>query len=123
MTSTRLNGDLFRLAVALLALVLMAPVGGVSQTSPVSQPQASAGEPTLTHYSLPPEKLEKAAALYRTQVVLFLAGSLYGFVVLLGLLRFDIGPRFRNIAERVTRFRFVQAYIFVRSRRCCPRLR
>ncbi|HEU5402458.1 MAG TPA: M48 family metallopeptidase [Terriglobales bacterium] len=83
-----------------------------AQTSQALQPQASAAEPTGTHYTLPPEKLEKAAALYHTQVVLFLAGSLYGFVVLLGFLRFDIGPRFRNVAERVTRFRFVQAYVF-----------
>ena len=96
--------------LAVVFLALAAP--GAAQSSPSAQPQASA-EPTITHYSLPPEKLEKAAALYHTQVVLFLAGRLYGFVILLGFLRFDVGPGFRNIAERVTRFRFVQAYIFV----------
>ncbi len=97
----------------LVALVVLLVSAGVAQTSIAKQPKASSAEPTITHYSLPPEKLEKATALYHIEIVFLTLATLFGFLVLLGFLRFDIGPRFRNIAERVSRFRFVQAYIVV----------
>lgn len=113
-TNRRRSGSVVVGVSLLFALMLLFSCVSWAQNSQASQSQqASAAEATITHYSLPPEKMEKAATLYRTQVILFLAGSLYAFVVLLGFLRFDIGPRFRNVAERVTRFRFVQAYVFV----------
>ena len=110
MTNERLKLGFFGAVVVLLALVLLSGVG-LAQSSTTTQAQASA-EPTITHYSLSPEKLQKATALYHIELVFLTLVTLYGFLILLGLLRFDIGPRLRNIAERVSRFRFVQAYIF-----------
>jgi Zn-dependent protease with chaperone function len=103
-----------RSAILLLALaVLLLPSAAGPQNTPTTpQPQASA-EPTITHYSLPPDKLHKSEALYKTRVILLVLESLYGLVVLVALLRINVGPKFQDIAERVSRFRFVQAYIFV----------
>jgi Zn-dependent protease with chaperone function len=100
-------------ASLLLALTFLSAHYAWAQSSSTPQTKQTSAEPTITHYLLPSDKLEKAAALYHTRVVLFLSGSFYGFLILLGLLRFDVGPRFRNVAERVTRFRLVHAYIFV----------
>ncbi len=107
------GGWLVLAAGFVLAFMLLPSRAALAQSSPATRSQASTAEPTITHYSLPPDKLEKAEALYHTRVVLFLAGSVYGFVILLGFLRFNVGPGFRSIAERISRFRFVQAYIFV----------
>ena len=60
-------------------------------------------------YRLPPGKLAKAEALYRTGVVMHVAGTLYGFVVLVLLLVSGVGVRFRSWAEAVSSRRWVQA--------------
>ena len=74
--------------------------------------EAAQGPDTVTEYRLPPDELEKAEALYHTGVVLFVVGTLYGLAVLVAALAFRFGPRFRNIAERVSRRRFVQVIVF-----------
>ncbi len=100
-------------ATALLIACLLLPVSAaLGQSSAATQPQASTEAP-ITHYSLPPEKLAKAEALYHTDVAMFLAGSFYSFATLVLFLRFWVGTRLRKVAERATRFRFVQAYIYV----------
>src|SRR5512146_319753 len=96
--------------VLFVGLTVTAAVG--QQGSPETGPQASSQAP-ITHYSLPPDKLAKAEALYHIDVAMFLAGSFYGFAILILFLHFHVGPRFRKIAERATRFRFAQAYIYV----------
>ena len=60
-------------------------------------------------YRLHPDKLAKAEALYRTGVVMHVAGTLYGFVVLVLLLVSGVGVRFRSWAEAVSSRRWVQA--------------
>lgn len=62
---------------------------------------------------MPPDKLEKAHALYVVHTTLHFAESIYGIILILFVLRFRLGPRFRDLAERVTRIRFFQAFIFV----------
>ena len=95
----------------LLSAVLLIPVNTFAQSN--TQPVASSPAPAITHYSLPPEKLAKSYALYQTRIVLLIVESIYGFAILFIILGIHLGPRFRNISERVSRFRFVQAYIFV----------
>ncbi len=69
--------------------------------------------PEITEYSLPPEKLAKAEALYRTRTVLYLFDMIFGLAVLWAVLRLRIGPALRDFAELVSRNRFLQTLIFV----------
>jgi STE24 endopeptidase len=73
------------------------------------QPQ----ELKVTEYSLPPDKLAKAEALYTTRTVLYLFGMLFGIVVLWILLKLRVAPAFRDLAERATKNSFLQTLIFV----------
>ena len=78
--------------------------------APATQAPSSA---PITEYRLPPDKLEKAAALYTTALRLFFVGTFYGIAVLVGVLWLRVSARFRDLAERASRYRFVQALIFV----------
>ena len=71
---------------------------------------ASAAEPAT--YTLPPETLKKAEALYRTQLAMLLVGTVYSFGLLWLLLARRVAPRFRDLAERVSTRRFVQVLVF-----------
>ena len=62
---------------------------------------------------LPPDKLAKAKALYELRGKLRIFDTIYGIVVLLGLLYLGIAGKFRDIAEAAGKNRFVQALIFV----------
>jgi STE24 endopeptidase len=72
---------------------------------------AQAGQPVpivpadqvVTTYTLPPETLEKATALYHVRVRLMIADTLFGFVMLLGFLYGRVGVHIRDLAERVTK--------------------
>jgi len=78
--------------------------------------QASGGqtkEAGVTEYTLPPDKLQKAKALYETDIVLYLAGTLFGIFVLWAVLRLRIGAAFRTAAERASGNGFLQALIYV----------
>jgi Zn-dependent protease with chaperone function len=97
--------------IALLALFLHPLLFAQTQSNSL-QAQTSA-EPVITHYSLTPDKLAQAKALYTTSNVLMVVGLVWGLLVLLGFLVWKIGPRYRNFSERVSRFRFVQAWVFV----------
>ena len=92
----------------------------------VAQPTPAAEAPTpaqlqshqqpqqlrVTEYSLPPDKLAKAEALYKTRTVLYLFGMVFGIVVLWVLLKFRVAPMFRDLAERVSKNSFLQTLIF-----------
>ncbi|MGH9636710.1 MAG: M48 family metallopeptidase [Candidatus Angelobacter sp.] len=64
-------------------------------------------------YTLPPDKLAKSKALYDLRGKLQIIDTVWSFVVLLGILYLGIGARYRDWAERVSKYRFVQALIFV----------
>jgi STE24 endopeptidase len=68
---------------------------------------------TVTEYSLTPDKLAKAEALYKTRTVLYLADMVFGIAVLWVLLRLRVAPMFRDLAERASTNPFMQALIFV----------
>ncbi len=66
----------------------------------------------ITEYRLPPETLTRSEALYRTKAAMLVGGSIYGLGVLALLLVMRVAPRFRDLAERASRRRVVQAMVF-----------
>ncbi len=68
---------------------------------------------TTTAYTLPPDKLVKAKALYDFSIRLRIVESIYSFLVLVALLLFRTTTRYRVWAEAVSKLRFVQALVFV----------
>lgn len=75
-----------------------------------SEQEKTAG---VTEYTLPPDKLQRAKALYETDIILYLAGTLLGIFVLWAVLRLRVGAAFRTLAERASGKGFLQALIFV----------
>lgn len=100
--------SLFVLVLICLPLRAQEP-GRTDQPTSVSQ---STPAPT-TAYALSPDKLEKSKALYILSGKLRIVDSVYSFLILLGLLFFGVAARYRDWAESVSRWRFVQALVFV----------
>ncbi|MEZ5283232.1 MAG: M48 family metallopeptidase [Vicinamibacterales bacterium] len=75
---------------------------------------SSAGAQTdaITSYTLPPDTLARAEALYRTRVAMLMAGTVYGFAALMAVLALRVAPRIRDLAKRVSRRRFAQVLVF-----------
>src|SRR5216684_926980 len=101
--------------LALVGLGLAAPralpqIPAASTPAPAVVQKAPA--PT-TAYTLPPDKLQKAQALYILEGNLIVISSVYSFVVLLALLSLGIVARYRDWAEMASSKRFVQALIVV----------
>lgn len=92
------------LALSFLLLALSAPC--VAQTTDPAGAAANVGanirpvEKPITEYQLTPDKLAKAAALYRTSTILFVLGAVYGIGLLVLLLSLKVSARFRDLAER-----------------------
>jgi STE24 endopeptidase len=105
------------LVIATSAAAQPAPAAEAS-TPAQSQAQQMQGHPQpqelkVTEYSLPPDKLAKAEALYQTRTVLYLFGMVFGIVVLCILLKLRVAPAFRNLAERASKNSFLQTLIFL----------
>jgi STE24 endopeptidase len=78
-----------------------------------SQPAAtSASQDTILEYSPPPAEYARAKAYSKAHYRHFFITSLYGFLVLLVLLRWRVATRFRDLAERTSSRRLVQLIIF-----------
>lgn len=73
----------------------------------------SESAPALLHYTLPPEKLQQALALYRIDVGLSLVTTIYVVMILWLMLRTGFGVRLDGLARHVSRFRIVQAAIAI----------
>src|ERR1700757_91833 len=108
-------------AVAFLyCLVFLLRAPG-QETAPAPAPTASsaqagpAGQATgpTTAYTLPPDKFEKAKALYHLHGWLRIIGIVWGLIVLLALLYGGAVARYRDWAERLAKNSFVQAMIVV----------
>jgi len=76
-----------------------------SQVSTVTTPAQ------LLQYTLPPDKLQKAYALYLMNGALYFVTTAWGLVVLYIMLRKRFGAQLRDWAERASRFRVLQAVI------------
>jgi len=90
-----------------------APATKVTPPPAPAAPVVAAPAPAITEYKLSPELMAKATALYHTKLVIYLWDLVFGFVLLVILLWVKLAPRYRNLAEKVSRYRFVQALIFV----------
>jgi STE24 endopeptidase len=67
----------------------------------------------ITGYTLPPEREAKARAIAKTSLRILVVDFIYGLIVLLLILRWKVAARYRDVAERSSSRRFVQALIFV----------
>ena len=84
----------------LLGIAVLSPTAK-AQTTATGTAQAQAPGSTL-EYTLPPDKLAKAHALYRLELWYAAVVSLYSLVVIYLLLRWRAGVRLRGWAERRT---------------------
>ena len=107
---------LFFLFASSISFAQSAPTGATASSlqSQTSQPQSSQPQQLkVAEYSLPPDKLAKAEALYKTSTVLYLFGMLFGVVALWVLLKLRVAPALRDLVERFSKNRFAQTLIFV----------
>ena len=105
-----------RLLLGLIVLGLLfalIPRVTEAQSQPTTLSAAAQANTPITAYTLPPDKLAKSKALYDLGGRLRIIGTVYGLLVLWGFLRFGVAAKFRDIAERASRFRFVQGMVFV----------
>jgi STE24 endopeptidase len=109
MGSVRLWGLLTLCLLSGLAVSAFSVTGSSLQNSQTAAGTDS-GRPLL-QYTLPPDKLEKAYALYLLNGALYFVTTAWGFLVLYLMLRTRFGVRLRNLATRVSRFRVVQAVV------------
>jgi STE24 endopeptidase len=91
----------------LLSAVVLIAAAALAQT-PIVPPDS-----VITSYTLPPDKLVKAAALYNVEVRLLIVDTIFGFVLVLAFLYGRIGPRLRDFAERLARGLGRQGFIYV----------
>jgi STE24 endopeptidase len=63
-------------------------------------------------YTFPPDLYEKAVKYSRAQYILYFADFAWGVIVLLLVLAWRLGPKYRDWAEAATPTRFLQAVIF-----------
>jgi STE24 endopeptidase len=108
---------LYRLAIVAFSCTLLNGALAVAQPGPSPSPSSSASQriplPPVTAYTLPPDKLEKAHALYIIQGWLFLVSTVYGLVILALLLRWGWVAKFRDWSERASSSRFAQAMVVI----------
>jgi len=81
------------------------------------QGSAQPGSPKPTEkevkaYSLPPDKYQQAVEFARSRYWLYFIDTGYRLIVLLAALLWRLAPRFRDLAERSSTSRFVQAVIY-----------
>ncbi len=82
-----------------------------SPSTPASASQATAAK-RITAYTLPPELYRKARNRGRISFASRVFGIFYGLWILWFLLQRKTSAKYRDWAERITRKRFVQAFIF-----------
>ena len=97
----------------LLTLVSLAPVAVHAETTPTEAAAIAAANNDHAAYSLPPDKLAKAQALYRVRVALEFGATLWGIVVLVLILQLGVAARMRNFAVNISKNRWAQGYVFL----------
>lgn len=84
---------------------------------PQTRSNSSLSNPTkIEEYKLSHERYEKAVAYSRAAYTLYFISFCFGVVVLVVVLRLGIAARFRDVAERASEHRWIQALVF------CPLL-
>jgi STE24 endopeptidase len=121
-----------RLTLVLSALVFALLIGsGISarqassDTAPAAQQQAPANSmmmamrpaaqetpARITAYTLPPDKYEKAKHLEKVRIAFVVIAPIYGLIVLWLILRWKLGPKYRNWSENFSKKRIFQVLVF-----------
>ena len=102
--------SLAKLIVAILLLMpIPAPV--LAQSSSDSQANANSADSKIIEYNLPPDKLQKSHALYLEAIRFNIIDTIYGFLLLAGLLYFGVTVRFRDFAEKKSKNKWLQGLI------------
>jgi Zn-dependent protease with chaperone function len=103
-----------RAATIFLAVLLFSSTL-LGQPAPAASPaQTVAPTPAApASYHLSPEKLSQAIAYARARYRLHFVAFAWSCVVLFTIIALRLGPRFRDLAESVSRRRFWQAAVFV----------
>lgn len=90
------------------------PQKAVSDSTSTMQSNAGAlPTDTILKYAPSPEQYARSKAYSLAQYRHFFINWLFGFLVLLVLLRWRVAPAYRNLAERASSRRFVQFIIFM----------
>src|SRR5438067_1160941 len=101
-------------APALLFLFALTTTDAAAlQSEPLPTMQNAPPAQPVTSYTLPPDKLAKAKALYILRGRLRIIDTVFAFIVLLGILYFGMAARYRDWAERASPRRFLQALVFI----------
>src|SRR5262249_11979502 len=77
-----------------------------------SAPAQSTPAPKITDYTLPPELYRKAHNRGRIGFATRIVALLWGIAALWIVLSAGLSAKYRDWAERTSRFRFVQAFVF-----------
>jgi STE24 endopeptidase len=85
----------------------------VKRTTPAEAHALREAAQNRTAYTLPPEKLKQAQALFRTRTTLHFVGEGWGILQVILLLAAGAPAWMRDVAERLTRRRWGQSLIFV----------
>lgn len=99
--------------ILLLFLLSFCISAGAQNSTEDKTGQAAVAPKQITEYTLPPDKLRQAEALYKLDMKFAVLGPLYGWLVLLWVLRSGIAARYQEWAKKVSCYRIVQAFIFV----------
>jgi STE24 endopeptidase len=113
---------IWMLALALLLVSAAAPLLGQNPSIPdapatTPQPASASSLPSqssapIIEYRLPPDLHAKAHSRNRIHFRLNLIGTVYGIAVLWLILRWKLGPKFRNWSERFSSRSFLQSLVF-----------
>lgn len=104
---------MLRIYLFLFLLISCGPSFVSAQQPPQSQDTVSGQSKEVSSYTLPPEKYHQAIEYSRARYRLYFISIAYGILVLLLVMGLRWAPRFRDLAERVSARRFVQALVFV----------
>lgn len=109
----KLLGSLFLLVLCLALMPRKVIAQAATAPAPSSATASSAPATETTEYKLPPDKLAKATALYNLRFKLRIFDTLYSLLVLLAILGLGVAAKYRDWAEKVSKYRLIQALIFV----------
>jgi STE24 endopeptidase len=89
-----------------------APPSTTAVSPPAAAHAVSTSSAPIVEYAPPPAEYARAKAYSNASYRHVFIGALYGFLVLLAILRWRVAPAFRDLVERVSSHRFVQLIIF-----------
>jgi Zn-dependent protease with chaperone function len=90
----------------------MSPAAPPSSTTAPASPAAASTSAPIVAYAPPPAEYARAKAYSNAHYRHFFINALYGFLLLLVVLRWRLAPAFRNLAERVSARRGIQLIVF-----------